>query len=350
MDEPPSGSTENYAPTYYPGVSNAAAAQSLTVDSGGEVSAVFTMPVVRFARVSGTVVDSQGRPFTGGFVQLRQAGGTIGFAQTGTPLRPGGAFTFSNLEPGDYVLTFRSDYFKERNNAVELASMPLVVDGSDITGLVLATAPGATVSGRLVFEGRSPPDLTKVAVTVVPAQGGVVRPGSPSQPPDRDGRFLLHGIAGPVLFRPFVATPGWTLKAVAVDGQDITDVPYEFRGGEQVNGLEITLTDRITSLAGTVRDDRGTTVNDYVVMMLPENLPRGAIPTRFVRTARPDRKGRFSALALPPGSYVVAALPSLGPTREWDPRVQEAIRKAGTRLSLTEGQSAMLDLTLRTLN
>jgi hypothetical protein len=338
---------ENYAPTYYPGAANAASAQVVAVQSGRDAVVHFAMPVVRYARVSGMVVDSQGRPFTEGFVQLRQGGaGATLFARSATPLRAG-AFTFANLAPGDYLLTFQSNYFKERNNVIEVASFPVTVDGTDVAGLVVATVPGGIVSGRLVFEGRSPPDLTKVFVNAAPVEGGPIRPG-PNLPPAADGRFELRGLVGPVLFRPAIPAREWALKSVTVNGQDITDVPCDFRGGEHLTGLTITLTDRLTSVAGTVRDDRGAAVKEFAVVMLPQDLPAGALPGRFVRVVRPDREGRFTAANVPPGAYVVAAFPAIGQTQEWDPRFQDVVRKVGSRLSLSHGEAATIDLAVAT--
>jgi hypothetical protein len=60
--EEPSG----YPPTYYPGTTDAAQAQSLTVALGQEMSSVtFSLVPARMARISGTVLSSNGKPLAG---------------------------------------------------------------------------------------------------------------------------------------------------------------------------------------------------------------------------------------------------------------------------------------------
>src|SRR5205085_3350447 len=56
---------EDLLPTYYPGTVNAAQAQPITVGISQESSAHFAMVPGRNVRISGTVVDSTGRPVAG---------------------------------------------------------------------------------------------------------------------------------------------------------------------------------------------------------------------------------------------------------------------------------------------
>ena len=67
---------------------------------------------------------------------------------------------------------------------------------------------------------------------------------------DESGRFQMKGLSGRVLFR--VGAPGWNLKSVTLNGVDITDMPFDARPSSNVSGLEITLTNRQTSLSGMV--------------------------------------------------------------------------------------------------
>src|SRR4029453_3428506 len=68
---PTTGDTSGYAVTYYPGTADIASAQKLTVGLGGSISDVTLMLVpTRTARVSGIVIDGQGRPVMQGSVML----------------------------------------------------------------------------------------------------------------------------------------------------------------------------------------------------------------------------------------------------------------------------------------
>ena len=67
----PSDITTGYAPTYYPGTASSQQADRVTVGLGGEMSGItFSLLPVRTVKVSGTAVDSSGKPMAGAFVML----------------------------------------------------------------------------------------------------------------------------------------------------------------------------------------------------------------------------------------------------------------------------------------
>jgi hypothetical protein len=61
---------------------------------------------------------------------------------------------------------------------------------------------------------------------------------------------------------------------------------------------------------------------------------------------RSDDNGTFRVRALPTGDYVAAAVEALESGREWDPAIQNAVRSAGRRFTLTDGQTLELTLDL----
>jgi protocatechuate 3,4-dioxygenase beta subunit len=62
-----------YAPTYYPGTGNVAEAHRVSVTLGAEANvAEFALLPVRTAKITGTVVDAEGKPVREGFVSLIQ--------------------------------------------------------------------------------------------------------------------------------------------------------------------------------------------------------------------------------------------------------------------------------------
>src|SRR5207249_3132056 len=70
----PDAEDTNYAPTYYPGTGNVAEAQRVTIALGQEHPNIsFSLLPTRTVKVTGTVVDSQGKPLTNGFVTLVDA-------------------------------------------------------------------------------------------------------------------------------------------------------------------------------------------------------------------------------------------------------------------------------------
>ncbi len=340
-----------FATTYFPGTAAADEAQTLVVALGQEAVADFGLVGVKVARVSGLVRDSQGKPFGGASVTLRQSrfmGEQPSFAQTGDD----GGFTVANVAPGEYVLDVRQ---MRRGpmpaNPEEFASLPISVAGDDITNLLVTTNTGGTVRGRIIFEGAKPPASAAMPLRVMPspAEPGMNVNLMQSQENglvDVEGTFQIAGVSGNVLFRAGPIPPGWTQKRVTVAGRDITDTGIEVPTGESLTGVEVVLTDRVSTLTGSVRNTRGEPVTDYVLMVLPQGAKAGMGQMRFVATARPDQQGRYELRGRPPGDYVAMAVASLDQSGIWDPAVQERVRRNGKPFVLREGESLTLDLQL----
>jgi hypothetical protein len=90
---------------------------------------------------------------------------------------------------------------------------------------------GATVSGRVVFEGGRPPaGAASLLRVVLPAVNRLLVPGllpnQRSAAPDDEGRFGFTGITGRVLVDA-TPPPGWVMKSVVVEGQSVTDTPLD---------------------------------------------------------------------------------------------------------------------------
>ena len=271
------------------------------------------------------------------------------FSQTGDD----GAFTVANVAPGEYVLDVR--HMRRGPMAAsseEFASLPVSVAGDDITNLLITTTTGGTVRGRIIFEGAKPPPASAAQpLRVMPssAEPGMnvnLMQSMENGLVDAEGNFQLVGVSGNVLFRAGPIPPGWTQKRVTVASRDITDTGIEVPAGESLTGVEVVLTDRVSTLTGSVRTARGEPVTDYVLMVLPREAKAGMGQVRFVATARPDQQGRYELRGRPPGEYVAMAVASLDQSGVWDPAVQERVRRNGKPFVLREGESLTLDLQL----
>jgi hypothetical protein len=331
--------------TYYPGTINADEAQPITVGVAEEASASFALVPARLTRVSGVVRTSQGSPSGGAFLNLRtDTGGGMMFSR-GLASGPDGAFTVVDVPPGQHWLDVRP-----ATGDGESASVPITADGRDITDLIITTTPGATISGRVIFEGTSS-GARPVRVMATPADPGVMMQGRmmDSGVLDASGAFELKGVFGRVLFRAGNMVPGptpWILKSVSLNGIDLTDTPLDVTKVGDATGLEIVMTDRQAAVSGTVKNARGEQVNDYTVAIFPERLAEGAVPARFTRVVRPDQQGRFETRGLPPGDYLAAAVESLEQGGQWDPAFRKQVEPAARRFRVTEGQTVPVELQL----
>lgn len=353
-DEP-----SGYPATYYPGTTDVGQAQALSLDLGQELGSVaFSLVPARLARVSGNVLSSEGRPLSGAVVILRPIwGGGIGGPLNiggGNQVRADGSFILNSVAPGEYTLDVQQRPQNPQsvvNGQLEFASVPLSVSGSDIEGLTILTTPGISVSGRVVFQGQQAqnPTARGLQVNATAPSGmqslmGIAGRALGGGRVSDEGTFELRGVLGPQQIRVGGVPAGWALKSITLAGDDITDAPYDFRPGENVTGVLVTLTDRITDLSGAVRDSRGQPVKDYVLVIFPEDGKLWAGQSRYVRTARPNQDGNFSIKGLPPARYLATAIESLETGSQNDPALLEQLRPRAKRFALTEGQSLSLNV------
>jgi hypothetical protein len=356
-----------YAPTFYPGTANVAEAQRVTVTLGSEASGIeFALLPVRTAKITGIVVDAEGRPFTEGNVMMIQTMGAPGIGGDGMVFMAGGpggsgrlgadgAFTISSVTPGEYTLQARvrrpkpgsapaSDFVMpgegETGNAV------VTVTGEDVAGLVIVASKGAKMAGHVIFESAAPPTLRTENLRVYAQPlGGDSMPmfgGMPGRL-GTDGKFELTGLTGRRVIRAMGA-PGWFVKSVRSDGRDVTDSGIDFKGGDDVSGVEITLTTQMAEISGTVKGPDGKPARDYAVVVFPDDKDRWTPESRYFGQARPDQEGRFKVLGLPDETYLVAALEYVEGSDWRDPEFLDRLRESATRVTAASGASKQLEL------
>jgi protocatechuate 3,4-dioxygenase beta subunit len=364
----PTAPRSGYAPTYYPGTPSVSEAQKVVVAAGQESQgADFALVPVRFARITGFVLNSEGRPVDGAMVSAVPSRGPDGFGMMGGGggrTTREGAFTLNNVAPGDYTLQVRSIRVVTSSSdggdtmmftrmapgmggESEFAAQSLSVSGEDLTNVVITTSKGATATGRVTFDGERPASSNNLRVTSMaantegPALGGTA--GAGLKP---DGTFELKGLAGPQrVFRVNGLPAGWTLKAVEQNGIDVTDLGVEIKGAEPISGIEILLSPKTTEIAGGVSGGDGTAIKDYTVVVFSEDSQKWTVPsTRWVTGTRPDQDGRFRVRGMPPGSYYAIAVDYIAQGEWSDPELLERLKPKAHRFSLGEGESKTLDL------
>jgi len=346
---------EGFLPTFYPGTSDLDAAQTVHVDAAQVVATDFALVPGRMGRVSGTVARASGRPPTGLHVYLGVTTGNSSGRLDGGAVNADGSFSIGNVPPGAYELEVREPGGGSGPDN-EVASLPITIGTADISNLRLTARAGARITGRMEWEGssdRPSMPLQIRATPAVPGPGvmGLIGAGTTTYLNPQNGTvreddtFLLDGVTGTVLIRPSVRPP-WTLKAVTVEGRDITDVGVDAHslGGDRV--MRIILTDRISLVTGSLPAARDQEADSYTAVLLPQRPPDDVSAARVTSATRLDRNGTFRVQGLPPGRYVAAAIRDLEQNGQWNPAIQEAVRRGGTRFTLDEGQRMTLELEL----
>jgi len=355
----PSGENTGYAPTYYPGTPSVGDAQRVTVALGQEqTSVIFSLIATRLVRVTGAVLNSQGTPVMAGSVILTPAASRASAMGLNTQLAGridgAGQFRVTNVPPGRYVAQVRSQGGRGGPAArvataatAEFGRQEITVGAEDLDGVVILTGPGARITGQVVSETGEPPSIRAQQVTVMarpvaldpsaPAMGGAGRVND-------DFTFELNGVFEPRVFR-VNAPQGWTLKAVVLNGQDITDTPLDVPPGQTVSGLQIVITEQATDVSGRVTDARGAPITDVTVVIFPADDNKWIFQSRFIRAARPDQDGRFQIRGLPPSDdYLAIAVQGVEDGQAGDPEFLETIHEHAAKFRLGEGETRALHL------
>ena len=111
----------------------------------------------------------------------------------------------------------------------EMAIAPIEIGAADVEGIMLVTQRGATVAGEIVFDGGEL-DGGRVQVSAQPVERRMFTP--PPTVDVKDTTFTIRNVFRRVVIRGTVfgrgPSPGgssWGLKAVLLNGADITDQP-----------------------------------------------------------------------------------------------------------------------------
>jgi hypothetical protein len=347
MDFAQSESRDGFATTYYPGTPSASEAQRVRVGAGTEQGPIsFALIPARGSKVSGTVLLSTGDPPPMGFLMLQSGSPDDGSLDMrgGGMLQPDGSFSLSNVAPGDYVLHANFGMGRQDENA-ESGSWPITVVGEDLVGLTLTTSRPTHLSGQVMFEGTPPANArpSEVMLWTQPLEpSGMMWGGGPVTVKD-DWTIEGRGTQGPLTIAAGRVPDGWMLKAVLLNGEDVTDSGIPTRG-EPVDGLQVVLTNRLTKVTGSATDDIGNAARDYHVVIFPDDAAAWRRMSRRQAVEPADQQGRFEVSKLPPGHYLAAAVDYLEEGRGQDAEFLESLRASATAFELREGETKTLAL------
>ena len=337
-----------YAPMYFPGTDNPAQAQRITLGVGQQVSdIVMALKPIRATRVSGTATGSDGRPMTGQIMVMATTG--FGFNMSGGGMiRPDGTFSINGIAPGEYTL--RAQSFGPAGVG-ETAVVKITATGDDITDLHIVGAKPSTASGRIVTDPGATGSLPQgLSLMLMPMTPGEIPMGmQPARIAD-DGTFELK--SGPGRMRLNTMGPGgpggWTIRAVRLNGTEITDTGIEFKPNEDISGLEVEFTNRLTTITGLVTNARGEGVKEYSAIAFSQDREKWKIAGRYQSMGRPDQDGRFKISGLAPGDYYIVALDKIEPGQMSDPEFLEVVRAKATAVTIHEGDTRTVDLKINT--
>jgi hypothetical protein len=348
----PPADLPGYGTTYFPGTPNPSEAQRVVIGRSQDVvSFDFAIARIRTARVSGRAVEEDGEPITGGIALMPSRRSGAVFMQMGAKIEPDGRFEFPNVPPGEYVLQ-ASRHRSNSWNEGESSSQFVTVADVDVTDLMLRTSTGSTLQGRVVLDGGGtfrPGGIELSAVPVDDDLSPTVGGGPARATPNEDLEFQLAGLSGPRRLEVTRVPPGWTLRAILINGLDVTDTPLLFgRADQSLTDVEVVLSQRVTGVAGRT-SDRGRPAAASILFFAADRQAWYA-QSRFFKKVISTADGTFSGDGLPPGDYFVAAVDTVPGGRggdDWqDPDYLETLMPRAQHIMLSEGTRVTLSLSV----
>ena len=175
----------------------------------------------------------------------------------GAVVRPDGIAIFPHVRVGRVTILASA----EAPDGGRLAGVTELDVDRPIDDVMLTLVPAARLGGRVEFAGGSgvSPDSREPVrvVSTLPGRGfHQYRPSDPDGRVAADGSFALDGLIGARCFYVVNALPGWHLEAILLGGRDISDDPFMFDGGEQVENVIFRVARRSQALRRPICDPR----------------------------------------------------------------------------------------------
>lgn len=350
----------------------------ISVNAGQERSGVnLTLRPERTRRITGTVT-ADGAPLGKVSVRLIRNDGLTTLNQNGyeaaaTVSRDDGTFTLLGVPAGEYTLrVLRTPRLQlpatlSANPAIAAAyppgeniaplvgaELPLSIGNADVNGLVLALASGATVTGRVVFEGTGPtaPQMQKFGALLASEEGPLPGAGLQIARFDANGAFTLTAPA-PGRYSVTVLGPpaaGWRFAGTTWRGVPLAG-PLDL-SKEHVTDLITTFTDVVGDLTGILTRSTGAPVTSAGIVVFSTDRRAWTLDPlnpRQPQLEQSDRNGSFTINDLLPGDYFVAAIDDADMPEMPDVAFLQRVSAIASRVRVEAGTRQSVTLTIGSL-
>lgn len=337
--------------TFYPGVSDAAKASVIEIGEGAEATNI-DIKIAAAARnfsVSGRVVDGEtGKPVTNVPISLEKITIIDAYSSSGvgggTDVQSNmdGEFHLANLTAGKYSISIQPP--PESDLRAEPVGFDLI--DQDVTGLLIKTTTGASLSGMVLLErthdrnnaGAAP---AWISVQVGNEAGRVYSNQSVQIKPD--GSFRLGGLlAGTVSFRVGSWSTTGDAKPIPISRVERDGVvqPHgvEIHTGEHISGLRIVAAYSSGSIRGVVKLENGVLPSSgNLIVSLSKVGDANNPPTGAGISA--DARGHFLIEGLATGTYELTVF-AFAP--EW----RQKQRTTKQLVTVTDGEATEVLVTI----
>jgi hypothetical protein len=349
---------EDYVTTFYPGVTDPAAALPLDVKPAQQFEGInLKLSKVHTVSVKGNVINEvaaaptveavggRGGPIRSNVsVQLIERNSLIQFGQTqGAAVRPDGSFQFPSVASGAYTLSAVTTNANNRYNATQ----PLDVGQTDIEGLTITITPGVTVTGHIRVDGDTTDPIPgfQAGLASTPSAGIFIQAPQPAKA-DADNNFRFDNVgSGHFDVSVFPLTGGLYLKSIRNGNTDVLNTGLDLTGGGGAT-LDVVIGVNAPQITGVVQNPvtqqpaaMGT------VVLIPQEKERQNV-TVYYRSTGVGSNGSFTMYRVNPGEYRLYAWEDIEFNAWFDPDVLKPFESKGMAVSVKEGQPVNVQLTM----
>jgi hypothetical protein len=301
-------STNNIAPTYYPGVTSADRALPLKMTAGIEMEAVdFTIEPVSPFKISGRIVNSLASTPVDRYSYFLVRRDTLVRDTTNLAADMDPAidrFEIRNVPPGHYDLYVTFATTPEVRGPALVGKTPVDVSDQDVRDIVVAIEPGIDIAGT--WKTDDPAGLNsseRGAILLQPLDGLPEIPVLPVSMRD-DGSLEVQQLP-PGRYRLSFRTAQTVYVAVARFGaQDVLGKPFEVDVHSD-GPLLFEFSKSGGTVEGIVSDKAGKPVAQAIVVFVPPVELR--MDESSAKTATTDAQGHFVMRGIRPGTYTAFA-------------------------------------------
>jgi protocatechuate 3,4-dioxygenase beta subunit len=288
-----------YAPVYYPGVTQIGQAEAMLVRPGEEGEADFILRRVKTVEVSGKVFAVDGKPATNCYVVLIETPATESSLNLNASPDSKGEFKIRGVPPGSYLLIAEENSTSEEQRHRAQAKIEVGEDNLESVALFLGR--GIKVSGRVTVEAGTV-NTERLSVSLVSPDD--IIPGGWSRV-KKDGSFEILDVPdGGFIFELNGLEEGHCLRSARVGRDDILTNGLQIEKGETAGTIRVIVTNSTAQLGGAVTQN-GAAVAGARVRVSP--LPETPYNRARAQSTRTDQSGHFTFVAIAPGRYKVLA-------------------------------------------
>ncbi|MEP7362476.1 MAG: carboxypeptidase-like regulatory domain-containing protein [Acidobacteriota bacterium] len=325
------GETETYALTYFPGTTEASAAQPLELGVGQEFLGLsLQVQKARVYKVSGRVQGVE----AGNLRVMASPKGRFGFGggNMSVGVRADGGFELTGLAPGSYTIMAA----RGGPGGGGAAKAVVEVGNADVEGVNLVFGATMTVQGTIKIEGTTSVSKSNLNVRLVESEGAM----SPMGRAKEDGTFTIENVMpDQYRFTTVFLPQGLYLKSVRMSGQDVTGKVIDLTSGA-TGRFEVLLGSKPAAVSGMVGKATPESLPGTVILVaeggFPLQMGLGPMPGNQWE-ASVDQYGAFSIANVPPGDYRVYAFEEFNRSEGYDPEFLKKFESSSEKVKLGEG-------------